>query len=50
MLYNPDFNCTKFGTIKNAADSNNFVLLVKTWIERTNAIGIFEKNSDSQIR
>ena len=22
MLYNPDFNCTEFGTIKNAAGSN----------------------------
>ena len=43
MLYNPDFNCTKFGTIKNAAGSNNFVLSVKTWIERTNAIGIRSK-------
>ena len=29
MLYNPDFNCTEFGTIKNAAGSNNFVLSVK---------------------
>ena len=43
MLYNPDFNCTQFGTIKNAAGSNNFVLSVKTWIERTNAIGIRSK-------
>jgi len=43
MLYNPDFNCTEFGTIKNAAGSNNFVLSVKTWIERTNAIGIQSK-------
>ena len=43
MLYNPDFNCTEFGTIKNAAGSNNFVLSVKTWIERTNAIGICSK-------
>lgn len=33
MLYNPDFNCTEFGTIKNAAGSNNFVLSVKTWID-----------------
>ena len=24
-LYNPYFNCTEFGTIKNAAGSNNFV-------------------------
>lgn len=29
-LYNPDFNYTEFGTIKNAAGSNNFVLSVKT--------------------
>ena len=43
MLYNPDFNCTEFGTIKNAAGSNNFVLSVKTWIERTNAIVIRSK-------
>ena len=39
-LYNPNFNCTEFGTIRNAAGSNNFVLSVKAWIERTNAIGI----------
>ncbi len=43
MLYNPDFNCTEFGTIKNAAGSNNFVLSVKTWLERTNAIGLRSK-------
>ena len=43
ILYNPNFNCTEFGTIKNMAGSNNFVLSVKTWIERTNAIGIFSK-------
>ena len=43
ILYNTDFNCTEFGTIKNAAGSNNFVLSVKTWIERTNAIGIYSK-------
>ena len=42
-MYNPDFNCTEFGTIKNAAGSNNFVLSVKTWIERTNAIGLRSK-------
>ena len=42
-LYNPYFNCTEFGTIKNAAGSNNFVLSVKSWIERTNAIGIRSK-------
>ena len=43
MLYNPFLNCTEFGTIKNAAGSNNFVLSVKTWIEQTNAQGIRSK-------
>lgn len=43
LLYNPNFNCTEFDTIKNAAGSNNFVLSVKAWIERTNAIGIVAK-------
>ena len=43
MLYNPNFNCTEFGTIKNAAGSNNFVLSTKAWIERTNAKGIKAK-------
>lgn len=42
-LYNPDFNYTEFGTIKNMAGSNSFVLSVKTWIEKTNAIGIVAK-------
>ncbi|HEY9220621.1 MAG TPA: KilA-N domain-containing protein [Lutibacter sp.] len=31
-LYNPNFNYTDFGTIKNNAGSNNFVLSVKQWI------------------
>ncbi len=43
MLYNPNFNCTEFGTFRNMAGSNNFVLSVKTWIEKTHAIGIFSK-------
>ena len=42
-LYNPDFNYTEFGTIKNAAGSNNFVLSVKQWIAHTNAISIIAK-------
>lgn len=42
-LYNPNFNYTEFGTIKNAAGSNNFVLSVKQWIEHTGAIGISAK-------
>jgi hypothetical protein len=40
VLFNPNFNYTEFGTIKIAAGSNNFVLSVKHWIEKTNAIGI----------
>ena len=43
MLYNPIFNYTEFGTIKNMAGNNNFILSVKTWIERTNAVGIISK-------
>lgn len=43
LLYNPNFNYTEFGTIRNEAGSNNFVLSTKQWIERTNAIGIMAK-------
>jgi hypothetical protein len=43
LLYNPNFNYTEFGTIKNAAGSNNFVLSAKQWIESCNAIGISAK-------
>jgi hypothetical protein len=39
-LFNPNFNYTEFGTIKNTAGSNNFVLSVKQWIEKTSATGI----------
>jgi len=42
-LYNADFNYTEFGTIRNAAGSNNFVLSVKNWIDATDAIGISAK-------
>ena len=42
-LYNSDFNYTEFGTIKNSAGSNNFMLSVKQWIEKTGAIGITAK-------
>jgi KilA-N domain len=38
-LYTPGFNYTEFGTIKNAAGSNNFVLSVKQWTEHTGAKG-----------
>jgi len=42
-MYNPGFNYTEFGTIKNEAGSNNFVLSVKNWIKLTGAIGITAK-------
>jgi len=43
LLFNPDFNYTEFGTIKNSAGSNNFVPSVKQWIESTNTIDITTK-------
>ncbi len=43
LLFNPGFNYTEFGIIKNSAGSNNFVLSVKQWIEKTNAIAITAK-------
>jgi len=43
LLFNSNFNYTEFGTIKNSAGSNNFVLSVKQWIEKTGAIGITAK-------
>jgi hypothetical protein len=43
LLYNSDFNYTEFGTIKNLSGSNNFVLSVKNWIEKTRAVGITAK-------
>jgi len=42
-LFNLNFNYTEFGTIKNTAGSNNFILSVKQWIEKTGAIGITAK-------
>jgi len=40
---NPDFNVTEFGNIKNESGSQSFVITVKQWVERTNAIGIIAK-------
>ena len=34
-LYNPNFNYTEFGTIRNAAGSNNFVLSTKVCRNRS---------------
>ncbi|MBU3660067.1 MAG: KilA-N domain-containing protein [Flavobacteriales bacterium] len=38
-LYNPDFNYTEFGIIKNTSGSNNFVLSVKNWLKAMHAVG-----------
>jgi hypothetical protein len=43
QINNPDFNVTEFSNIKNESGSNGFVLSVKQWIEKTNAIGIISK-------
>ena len=42
-MYNPDFNSPEFEGIKNMAGLNRFVLSVKQWIEKTNAVGIIAK-------
>ena len=52
-LYNPNFNYTEFGTIKNAAGSNNFVLsleqlVVLSNLESINALLIGQKISQSE--
>lgn len=43
QLYNPGFNVTEFGNIKNTAGANGFVLSSKQWIEKTNSIGLVSK-------
>ncbi len=45
-LYNPNFNYTEFGTIRNSVGSNNFVLSVKNWLGTTNVIGIAVQKID----
>lgn len=42
-IYNPDFNSPEFEGIKNQAGLNRFILSVKQWVARTNAIGIVAK-------
>ena len=43
-IYNLDFNSPEFEGIKNSAGVNRFVLSVKQWIEKTNAVGIIAKS------
>ena len=42
-MYNPNFNSPEFEGLKNMAGLNRFILSVKQWIEKTNAIGIIAK-------
>ena len=42
-MYNPNFNSPEFEGIKNEAGLNRFILSVKQWIEKTNAICIQAK-------
>ncbi len=42
-LYNHKFNSPEFEGIRNEAGFNRFVLSVKQWTEKTNAIGIIAK-------
>ena len=42
-IHNPDFNYGEFAIIKNQAGLNNYKISVKTWVEKTNAIGLTAK-------
>ena len=42
-MYNPAFNSTEFGGIRNEAGTNRFLLSVKQWVEKTNSRGIIAK-------
>ncbi|MCI5600297.1 MAG: KilA-N domain-containing protein [Hallerella sp.] len=42
-MYNSNFNSPEFEGIKNEAGLNRFILFVKQWIDKTNAIGIIAK-------
>ena len=48
-MYNPNFNSPEFEGIKNAAGLNRFVLSVKQWIEKTNAINIRDYATINQL-
>lgn len=43
-MYNPFFNSPEFEGIKSEAGLNRFILSVKQWVEKTNAIGIVAKS------
>ena len=39
-VHNPDFNYIEFDIIKSQTGLNSYILSVKEWCEKTNAIGI----------
>jgi len=39
-IYNPDFNLSEFGQVKNDAGTNRFTMSVKKWVEITNGISL----------
>jgi len=43
QVNNTDFNVTDFSNIRNESGSHGYVLTVKQWVEKTNAIGIISK-------
>ncbi len=40
QLHNADFNPVEFDGIKRQAGLNSYKLIVKEWVEKTNAIGL----------
>ena len=44
QMHNIDFNRVEFGTVKNQAGSNSFMMSPDRWIRTTNAIGIRSKS------
>ena len=40
QIYNPNFNCGEFATIKSQAGLNSYKISVKEWVQKTNAIGL----------
>jgi len=44
QLYNPDFKVVEFDHFKMQAGLPSFVISVREWVDKTNAIGIYVKN------
>ncbi len=42
-IYSPNFNSPEFVGIKNEAGFNRFIISVKQWVNKTDAIGIVAK-------